>query len=107
MLKWSLRRAGWRPWPAEQTLTRISASRRAQNDADQEFFVHWRRHLVASIRQITGSELLIGASAVTYNPYFRYCSSQYLPDMCLGAVAEWPKVPDLLVIDSIAPQLRR
>ena len=58
--------------PSEQTLKRISESCQAQNDADIEFFVHWSRHLVAYLRQITGSELLIGASAVTYNPHFPY-----------------------------------
>ncbi len=56
--------------PTELTLARISDSCRAQKDADLVSFVHWSRHLVASIRKITRSELLIGASAVTYNPHF-------------------------------------
>ena len=74
--------------PSEQILNRISETCRAQNDADIEFFVHWSRHLVAYLRQITGSELLIGASAVTYNPHFPYFSSPYSPDVHFGAVAE-------------------
>ena len=93
--------------PSEQILNRISESCRAQNDADLEFFVHWSRHLVAYLRQITGSELLIGASAVTYNPHFPYFSSPYSPDVHFGAVAEWPQKPALLIIDSFAPPMRR
>ena len=93
--------------PTEQLLSCISDSCRAQSTADLEFFVHWSRHLLASIQKITKSELLIGASAVTYNPHFHYFSSPYLPDVHLGAVTEWPQVPALLIIDSFAPHLRR
>ena len=62
---------------------------------------------MAYLRQITGSELLIGASAVTYNPHFPYFSSPYSPDVHFGAVAEWPQKPALLIIDSFAPPMRR
>jgi hypothetical protein len=58
--------------PTELTLARISDSCRAQKDADLVSFVHWSRHLVASIWKITRSELLIGAIAVTCNPHFPY-----------------------------------
>jgi hypothetical protein len=81
--------------PTCSALTHISASCRAQNDAEQEFSVYWSRHLLTSIRHITGSELLIGSSTVTFNPHFPYFSSQYLPDVHLGAVAEWSHVPAL------------
>ncbi len=77
--------------PTEQTLNRISDSCRAQNDADLVSFVHWSRHLVASVRKITKSELLIGASAGTYNLHFPYFLSPYSPDVHIGAIAEWPK----------------
>jgi hypothetical protein len=83
-----------------RAITNICASCRAQNDADQEFFVHWSRHLLASIQQITGCELLNGASAVTYNPHFPHFSSPYSPDVRLGATADWPQVPALLIIDA-------
>ncbi len=41
--------------------------------ADLEYHVHWSCHhdLLAGIRQATGAEALIGASAVTYNPHLR------------------------------------
>ena len=92
--------------PTTQFLAHISKSCRAQQDADQAYYVHWSRHLLASVRQITGTELLIGASAVTYNPHFLYFFPPSLSDVSLGAVDEWPQVPALLVLDSFAPQTR-
>jgi hypothetical protein len=75
--------------PTTQLLVHISTN--------QEYYVHWSRHLLANIRlgRRTGCELLIGASAVTYNPHFPYFSSQPLPDVHLGAVTELPRVPAL------------
>ena len=92
--------------PLVKFLEQICASCRAQQDADQDYCVPWSRHFLANIRWITGSELLVGASAVTYNPHFLHFSSPYLADIHLGAVDEWPQVPALLVLDSFAPQLR-
>ena len=92
--------------PLLKFLLRICESCRAQQDADQEYCVPWSRHLLANIRWITGSKLLIGASAVTYNPHFLHFSSPYPTDVHLGAVDEWPQVPALLVLDSFAPQMR-
>jgi hypothetical protein len=86
-----------------QFLVDISASCRAQKVADLEYYVHWIRHLLANIRWTTGCELLIRASAVTYNPHFLYFASQHLLDEYLGAVTEQPMVPALLIIDSFAP----
>ncbi len=54
--------------PTAQFLVDISTSCRAQKVADLEYYVHWSRHLLANTRWRTGCELLIGASAVTYNP---------------------------------------
>jgi hypothetical protein len=68
--------------------------------------MNWSRHLLANIRWRTGCELLIGASAVTYNPHFLYFAFPHLLDEHLGAVTEWPMVPALLIIDSFAPHLR-
>ena len=93
--------------PTEQCLVQLSGSSRAQQDADRLHYVHWSRHLLARIRQITGVELLIGASAVTFNPHFLHFVSPYQPDVHLGAIADWPNVPALLVLDSFAPLLRR
>ena len=92
--------------PNNSFLGHINESCRAQQDADQTYSVPWSRHLLASIRQITGADLLIGASAVNYNPHFLYFSSPYPPDAALGSMSEWPQVPALLVLDSFAPQLR-
>jgi hypothetical protein len=89
-----------------QFLASISASCRAQKAADLQYHVPWSRHLLASLRERTGCELLVGASAVTYNPHFPHFVSPYPPDECLGAVKEWPQVPALLIIDSFAPHMR-
>ena len=92
--------------PTVQFLVRLSESCKAQQDADRRHFVHWSRHLLADIKQITGTELLIGASAVMFNPHFLHFASPHPPDVHLGAAADWPQVPALLVLDSFAPQLR-
>jgi hypothetical protein len=91
-----------------QFLESISASCRAQKTADLEYHVPWSRHLIASLRWRTSCELLVGASAVTYNPHFPHFVSPESPhqsDECLG-VEKWPPVPALLVIDSFAPHMR-
>ncbi len=68
--------------------------------ADLEYYVHWSRHLLACIRQATGAEALIGASAVTYNPHFTSFLSPFECDQSLGALPKWQGVPVLLVLDS-------
>ena len=92
--------------PTEQFLVQLSESSRAQQDADRQCYVHWSRHLLANIQQVTGVELLIGASAVTFNPHFLHFVSPYLPDVRLRAASDRPKVPALLILDSFEPLLR-
>ena len=92
--------------PSAQFLQHVARSCRAQQDADVRHCVPWSRHLLASIRQITGSELVIGASAVTYNPHFAYFYSPFLSDTLIGSVSEWPQVPALLILDSFEPLIR-
>ena len=74
--------------------------------ADLEYYVHWSRHLLASIRQATGAEALIGASAVTYNPHCTSFLSPFECDQSLGALSTWPDVPVLLIQDSFHPSRR-
>ena len=71
--------------------------------ADLDYYVHWSRHLLACISQVTGAEALIGASAVTYNPHFTSFLSPFECDQRLGALSQWPDVPVLLVLDSFPP----
>ena len=73
---------------------------RRQQGVDVTHGVHWSRHLLANIQQVTGTDLLIGASAVTYNPHFRYFASPFRCDVQLGAESQWPMVPALLLLDS-------
>ncbi len=69
---------------------------------DLEYYVYLSRHL-ASIRQATGAEALIGASAVTYNLHFTSFLSPFECDQSLGALSQWPDIPVLLVLGSFHP----
>jgi hypothetical protein len=62
--------------PSLQLLQLISASSRAQQQSDMEHHMHWSRHLLAYIRKVTGAQLLVGASAMTYNQHFNSLSLQ-------------------------------
>jgi hypothetical protein len=89
--------------PPAEFLSSLGASCRAQRMADLEFYVHWSRHLLASIRQATGAEALTGASAITYNLHFTSFLSPFECDQSLGALLQWPDVPVLLVLDLFYP----
>ena len=78
--------------PPAEFLSSLGASCRAQRMADLEYYVHWSRHLLASIRQATGAEAIVGASAVTstytYNPHFTAFLSPFVCDQSLGALSQ-------------------
>ena len=92
--------------PSSQFLQQLCKSCRLQLDSDSSHGVSWSRHLLTNIQQATGASLLIGASAVTYNPHFLHYASPFPDDTTLGAVPEWPMVPAVLLLDSFAPSLR-
>ena len=94
------------PSPSVQLLQLISASSKAQQQSDLEHHVHWSRHLLAYIRKVTGAQLLIGASAMTYNPHYQFFVSPHTNDRQLGASTTWPQVPALLLLDSFVPSAR-
>ena len=56
--------------------------------ADLEYYGYLSRHLLASIRQATGAEAIIGASAVTYNQHFTSFLSPFVCDQSLGALSQ-------------------
>ena len=58
----------------------------AQQAADAEYHIHWSRHLLACIREITGAQLHLGVRAVAYNPHFPLFASPFAGDRWLGAV---------------------
>ncbi len=93
--------------PAPLFLRHLRASCLAQHAADAEYQVHWSRHLLACIREITAAQLQIGARAVAYNPHFSFFVSPFSGDRWLGAVTEWPPVTALFTPDSYAPAARR
>jgi hypothetical protein len=93
--------------PSEVTLHQLTVTCLAQRQADLQHHVQWSRHLLARLQRSTGAALLIGASAVTYNPHFRYFSSPVPGDSEFGAVQVWPPEPALLLLDSFAPESRQ
>ena len=94
------------PSPTVHLLETIRKSSRAQRDLDLEHYIHWSRHLLVYIGNITGAQLLIGASAVTYNPHFQHFVSPNSIDQRLGASVQWPLTPALLLLDSFPPTSR-
>ena len=94
------------PSPSVQLLQLISASSKAQQQSDLEHHVHWSRHLLAYIRKVTGAQLLIGDSAMTYNPHYQFFVPPHTNDRQLGASTTWPQVPALLLLDSFVPSAR-
>jgi ribonuclease HI len=92
--------------PSVQLLETIWKSSRAQRQLDLEHYIHWSRHLLAYLGNLTGAQLLVGASAVTYNPHFQYFVSPNVLDQKLGASDQWPQTPALLLLDSFPPSSR-
>ena len=93
--------------PEALFLRHLYASCMAQQSADVEYHIHWSRHLLACIREITGAQLLLGARAVAYNPHFSLFASPFAGDRWLGAVLEWPSTPLLFTPDSYDPAARQ
>jgi hypothetical protein len=93
--------------PEEVIIHQLTVIRLAQRQADLQHHVQWSRHLLACLQRSTSATLLIGASAVTYNPHFRYFFSPVPGDSEFGAVQEWLPEPALLLLDSFSPESRQ
>ena len=65
------------PSPSVQLLQLISASSRALQQSELEHHVHWSLHLPAYIWKVKGAQLLVGASAMTYNPHYHRLSKYH------------------------------
>jgi hypothetical protein len=78
-----------------------------QRRGDLDFGVPWSRHFVTCLQQLSDACLLLGPSAVKYNPHFLFFASSYSRCATLGAVQDWPAVNALLLLDLIAPDLRQ
>ena len=87
----------------EAFLKHVRASCLDQQRADSEGQVHWSRHLLTYLRNITGAELLIGPQAISRNPHFQHLVSPFTGDQRLGAAQEWPQILALLLLDSFEP----
>ena len=90
----------------EAFLNSVVASCRLQGIADGEYHVPWSRHLLSCLRGILGTDLLVGARAVTFNPHFAHFCSPDAEDSALGAEVEWEPLAALLLLDSFAPENR-
>ena len=59
--------------------------------------------MLSCLRGILGTDLLIGAQAVAFNPHFQHFLSSFAIDLELGGIHSWPAEQALLLIDSFAP----
>ena len=91
--------------PTERFFTAVQSSCFSKQTAELNHHVLWSRHLLSCIRGILGTDLLIGAWAVAFNPHFQHFFSPDAMDLELGDIQTWPAVPalSLLAIDSFAP----
>ncbi len=84
-------------------LETIRRSCLAQCNLVLEHYIHWSLHLLVYIGNITGAQLLIGASAVTYNPHFQHFVSPNSIDQQQGSSDHWLLTPALLLLDLFSP----
>ena len=89
-----------------QFLHHLCASCSLQQESDSNHGVSWSRHLLTNIQQSMGAALLVGASAVTYNPHYAYYSSQFPSDSHLGAVTQISLFLGIFLLDSFELSLR-
>jgi hypothetical protein len=89
-----------------QLLESIRESSRAQRYLDLEHYMHWNRHLLAYIGNVTGARLLISTSTMQYNLHFPYFISPNVVDQKSGASDPWPVTPALLLLNSFPPSPR-
>ena len=92
--------------PVDIFMQAIVQSCNAQRMADCAHHVPWSRHFLACLQIHTNTTLLIGARAVTWNPYFSTIHAMEDPEIILGAVKEWTDEAALLLLDSFAPRQR-
>jgi hypothetical protein len=84
-----------------------SEARLAQRLADAEYAAPWNGHFITCLQQLTKANLLLGPSAVTYNPHFEFYASSNPRNEAFGAVQDWPPEKALLLLDSNEPGLRQ
>ena len=93
--------------PTERFLRSLKVLFLAQRRADADYAVPWNRHFITCLQQLTKAHLLVGPSAVTYNPHFEFFASPHPRNEDFGAVREWPPERALVLLDSIEPGLRQ
>ena len=58
--------------PTERFLRSLKLLCLAQRLADADYAVPWNRHFITCLQQLKKAHLLVGPSAVTYNPHFEF-----------------------------------
>jgi hypothetical protein len=76
--------------PEALFLRHLRASCLAQQTVDAKHHIHWSRHLLACIREITAQ---LRQSGRAYNPHFSLFACPFAGDRWLGEVLELPSVP--------------
>ncbi len=79
----------------------------AKQMADSYYAIPWNQHFITCVQQLIDTDLLVGASAVTYNPYFKHFALPHSCNKGLGAVLEWQNKNALLLLDSIDSDLHQ
>ncbi len=75
--------------PTESFLRSLQLACLAQRRADADYAVPWNRHFITCLQQLTKANLLVGTSAVTYNPHFEFFASPDPRHEVFGGVQDW------------------
>jgi hypothetical protein len=92
--------------PSELFMRNVITSCYSQQQADEDYYVPWSRHLLACLRGILAVDFIVGTRAVTSNPHFQHFFSPVETDSYLGALTDWPQQPALLLLDCFEPEKR-
>jgi len=92
--------------PSELFMHNVVISCSSQQQADDDFYVPWSRHLLACLRGILAVDFIVGTRAVMSNPHYQHFFSPVESDSCLGALTDWLPQPALLLLDCFDPEQR-
>ena len=90
----------------EAFLNHVVSSCRSQDTTESVLMGNRSRHLLGCLRGVLGTNVLVGARAVTYRPHFAHFCSPEAGDAALGADKDWEPLAAMLQLDSFAPENR-
>ena len=77
-----------------------------QQQQDDAKSIHWSRHLLTSMANVTKARGIIGCRSVTYHPHFAWYHSPTASDTALGSVQTWPDDSCILLLDAFPKEAR-